>query len=101
MKLPQGRQAGRLVLEVRKGAIALGYQEERLEAFCLLANVVDKAHQTRLRGQVSDPHSVAYVGEYVNLTVAVANPTAKGTYRSVGAFLGAHGSHYEDCRPLS
>ncbi len=50
-----GGQAAWLVLEVCKGTVALGDEEEGLQPACFSADVVDQAHQICLRREVPNP----------------------------------------------
>lgn len=58
VELALGGHAGGFVLEVGKGAVALGYEKQGLESVGLLAHVVHQAHEVGLRRKVPDPDRV-------------------------------------------
>lgn len=59
VELALGRHAGGFVLEVGKGAVALGDEKQGLESVGLLAHVVHQAHEVGLRRKVPDPDRVS------------------------------------------
>lgn len=58
VELALGGHAGGFVLEVGKGAVALGDEKQGLESVGLLAHVVHQAHEVGLRRKVPDPDRV-------------------------------------------